>query len=145
MHIWHKVQSCPAITWYNTGLHVSKNFHLPNFQNLTFFHTDYKWFRRKRYHLPTGKPTCLTGSFTCPGLLGKEICWVLHGTQWYEENYNDIGQILKLQKTCSSVSVSYGSILWKPSMLQVDHTAPEVNLSTGMPFYMVDPKLNWSW
>ena len=53
----------------NSGLDIyiyQEIFTLADFQNLTFFNTDYIWFKRKL--CPS---TCPTGSYTCPGPSGN--------------------------------------------------------------------------
>ena len=54
----------------DTGLYISKNFHLPDFQITVFFNTDSVWFNENFQ-----KSTCLTSSFTCPWAMGKWGMW----------------------------------------------------------------------
>ena len=58
------------------GLHVSRYFHFPNFQNFTFFNNDHIWSRRKLCPNPLAQLFYLQ----CSGLSGSGICWAV---AWY--------------------------------------------------------------
>ena len=61
------------ITWSlkcKSGLHVAKNFHLPIFQNFTFYITGYIWFKRKLAQNPIAQLAVLLA-------LGSGICRAL--------------------------------------------------------------------